>query len=34
MGAGLGLRRALPDHFRLSAISLIAPHPRFLAVQW
>ena len=28
-GAVLGLRRALPDHFRLSAISLIAPHPRF-----
>src|SRR5438270_7355707 len=33
MGAVLGLRRALPDHFALSAISLIAPHPRFLAVQ-
>src|SRR5439155_10404112 len=33
MGAVLGLRRALPDHFRLSAISLIAPHPRFFAVQ-
>src|SRR5213080_4367745 len=33
MGAVLGLRRALPDHFALSAISLIAPHARFLAVQ-
>src|SRR5438094_8159369 len=33
MGAVLGLRRALPDHFALSAISLIAPHPRFFAVQ-
>src|SRR5207253_2606626 len=31
MGAVLGLRRALPDHFALSAISLIAPHARFLA---
>src|SRR5207247_4243469 len=33
MGAVLGLRRALPDHFGLSAISLIAPHSRFFAVQ-
>src|SRR5438309_5103624 len=33
MGAVLGLRRALPDHFGLSAISLIAPHARFFAVQ-
>src|SRR5439155_14519646 len=33
MGAVPSLRRALPDHFRLSAISLIAPHARFLAVQ-
>src|SRR5207248_3880539 len=33
MGAVLGLRRALPDHFALSAISLIAPHARFFAVQ-
>src|SRR5207244_12613215 len=33
MGAVLGLRRALPDHFALSAISLIAPHARFLAVR-
>jgi hypothetical protein len=28
----LGLRRAFPDHLGLSAISLIAPHPRFFAV--
>src|SRR3989475_1100090 len=33
MGAVPSLRRALPDHFRLSAISLIAPHSRFFAVQ-
>src|SRR5438552_18211153 len=31
-GCSPGPRRALPDHFALSAISLIAPHPRFLAV--
>src|SRR2546425_8367277 len=29
MGAVLGLRRALPDHFGLSAISLIRPTPAF-----
>src|SRR5437660_9942639 len=33
MGAVPSLRRALPDHFRLSAIRLIAPHSRFFAVQ-
>ena len=33
MGGVLDLRCALPDHFALSAIILIAPHSRFFAMQ-
>ena len=33
MSTVLSLRCALPDHFALSAIGLIAPHSRFFAVQ-
>jgi tetratricopeptide (TPR) repeat protein len=33
MGAVLGLRRALPDHFGLSATILITPHSGFFAMQ-
>src|SRR5207244_991701 len=33
MGTVLSLRRALANHFRLSAIGLIAPHSGFYAVQ-